>query len=99
MSFSRERISSIRPLHDRILIQKIDQEEKTAGGIFIPDAAKEKPQIGKVIATGPGKINQQGVRQEMSVKAGDTVYFSKFSGSEIFDDYLLIREEEALAIV
>lgn len=90
---------SMKPLHDRILVKKIEENEgKTAGGIFIPEVAKEKPQIGKVVATGPGKI-YNGAVQHLSVKVGDVIYFSKFAGTELNNEYLLIREDEALAII
>lgn len=100
MALSNEKIKFIRPLHDRILIQKImDSESKTGGGIFIPEVAKEKPQIGVVIAIGKGKPLSSGEYQKMSVAVGDTIFFSKFAGTELSEEYLLIREDEALAIV
>ncbi len=100
MALNNEKIKSIRPLQDRILIEKIvENEAMTAGGIFIPEVAKEKPQIGKVIATGTGKILNTGVVQPMTVKVGDVIFFSKFAGTELSAEYLLIREDEALAIV
>lgn len=90
---------SMKPLHDRILVKKIEENEgKTAGGIFIPEVAKEKPQIGRVVATGPGKVYNGSV-QPLSVKVGDVIYFSKFAGTELNNEYLLIREDEALAII
>ena len=100
MALSNEKIKSIRPLQDRILIEKIiDNDSITPGGIFIPEVAKEKPQIGKVIAVGNGKILNNGVVQSMSVKIGDIIFFSKFAGTELSSEYLLIREDEALAVI
>jgi chaperonin GroES len=100
MALSSEKIKSMRPLQDRILIEKIIEDElTTAGGIFIPEVAKEKPQIGRVIAVGNGKILNNGVLQPMSVKIGDIIFFSKFAGTELSSEYLLIREDEALGIV
>lgn len=100
MALSNEKIKSIRPLQDRILIEKIIENElTTTGGIFIPEVAKEKPQIGKVIAIGAGKVLNNGVVQSLTVKVGDIIFFSKFAGTELSSEYLLIREDEALAIV
>lgn len=93
---------NLRPLNDRILIERLEAEQKTAGGILIPDNAKEKPVEGKVIAVGNGKILENGNRQNMSVKAGDRVIFGKWSGSEVKIDgkeYLLVKEDEILAVV
>jgi chaperonin GroES len=92
----------VRPLHDRILVLRLDAETKTAGGIIIPDSAKEKPQEAKVIAVGAGKVGDDGKRQPMSVKAGDRVLFGKYSGSEVKidgEEHLIIREEDVLAIL
>ena len=92
----------VRPLHDRILVQRIDEEEKTAGGIIIPDSAKEKPQVGKVLAVGNGKISEDGKVTPLDVKKGDKVLFSKYSGSEVpvdGDEALIIREDDVLAIL
>jgi chaperonin GroES len=92
----------VRPLHDRILVLRLDAETKTAGGIIIPDTAKEKPQEAKVVAVGAGKIGDDGKRQPMSVKAGDRILFGKYSGSDVKidgDDHLIIREEDVLAIL
>ena len=92
----------VRPLHDRILVLRLDAETKTSGGIIIPDTAKEKPQEAKVVAVGAGKIGDDGKRQPMSVKAGDRVLFGKYSGSEVKidgDEHLIIREEDVLAIL
>jgi chaperonin GroES len=91
-----------KPLRDRVLVKFSTEEEKTAGGLFIPDTAKEKPQRGTIIAVGTGKITDDGKRQTMDVKVGDTVLFDKYSGSKIKiddEDYLIIREEDVLGIV
>jgi chaperonin GroES len=92
---------NIRPLHDRVLVKRIEQEEQVRGGIIIPDTAKEKPQEAEVIAVGPGKLNDEGKRSPMDVKAGDRVLMGKYSGSEIkLDgvDYVILREDEILAV-
>ena len=91
-----------RPLHDRVLVQRIDGEAKTAGGIIIPDSAQEKPQQGKVIATGPGKVGDDGKRRALDVKAGDRILFGKYSGSEVVidsEEHLIMREEDILAVL
>jgi chaperonin GroES len=93
---------SIRPLQDRILIKRVREEEKTKGGIIIPDTAKEKPVEGKVIATGKGAIQKDGSVRKLEVKQGDIVLFAKYSGSEVKidgEDHLIIREEDVLAVV
>jgi chaperonin GroES len=93
---------SIRPLQDRIIIKRVREEEKTKGGIIIPDTAKEKPIEGKVIAVGKGAIQKDGSVRKLEVKVGDTVLFAKYSGSDIKidgEDHLIIREEDVLAIV
>lgn len=92
----------VRPLYDRILIKRLDTEEKTKGGIIIPDTAKEKPQEGKVIALGKGKLLDDGSTKPLDVKVGDKVLFSKYGGTDINidgEDYLILREEEILAII
>jgi chaperonin GroES len=92
----------VRPLYDRVLIKRLDTEEKTKGGIIIPDTAKEKPQEGRVIAVGKGKLLDDGSTRALDVKVGDKVLFGKYSGSDISidgEDYLILREEEILAIV
>ncbi len=92
----------IRPLQDRILVQRIEEEEKTKGGIIIPDSAKEKPQEGKVVAVGNGKINEDGTVTPLDVKRGDKILFSKYSGSEVNldgDEHLIMREDDVLAIL
>ncbi len=96
---------NVRPLHDRILVKRLEEDEETVkGGIIIPDTAKEKPQEGEVIAVGPGKMNDKGTRIALDVKVGDHVYFGKYSGSELpikidDEDYLILREEEVLAVL
>src|SRR6187401_1320911 len=90
-----------RPLHDRIIVQRIDEGEQKIGGIIIPDSAKEKPQQGKVISAGDGKVKDDGKRIPLDVKAGDTILFGKYSGQEIkIDgvDYLIMKEDDVLAI-
>jgi chaperonin GroES len=94
--------TKLRPLHDRILIKRIEEEEVRRGGIIIPDTAKEKPQEGKVIAVGTGKVGEDGKRIPLDVKAGDRILFGKYSGSEVkIDDeeYLILREEDVLGIL
>ena len=92
----------IRPLHDRILVERMEEGEVKKGGIIIPDTAKEKPQEGKVIATGNGKVGDDGKKIPLDVKAGDKILFGKYSGSEVKLDekeYLIMREEDVLAIL
>ena len=92
----------IRPLHDRILVKRLESEEKTKGGIIIPDAAKEKPIEGKVIAAGNGKVLEDGKVRPLDVKAGDTILFSKYAGTEIKIDgveHLIMREEDILGVI
>ena len=92
----------VRPLHDRIIVQRIEEEEQRVGGIIIPDTAKEKPQQGKVIEVGKGKIEKDGKVTPLDVKAGDTVLFGKYAGQEIKvqgGEYLIIREEEVLGVI
>src|SRR5215218_490426 len=91
----------VRPLHDRILVQRLEEGEQQIGGIIIPDSAKEKPQRGTVVASGAGKLNDEGKRVAMDVKTGDTILFGKYSGQDIkFDgvDYLIMKEDDVLAI-
>lgn len=93
---------NIRPLHDRVLAKRVEEEEQVRGGIIIPDTAKEKPQEAEIIAVGPGKIQDDGSRAPMDVKEGDRVLIGKYSGSEIkIDDvdYVILREDEVLAVV
>jgi chaperonin GroES len=92
----------VRPLHDRIIVQRLDEGEQKIGGIIIPDTAKEKPQQGKVIAAGQGKVKDDGKRQPLDVKDGDTILFGKYSGQEIKidgEEYLIMREDEVLAVL
>jgi chaperonin GroES len=93
---------SVRPLHDRIIVQRIEEGEQKIGGIIIPDSAKEKPQQGKVIAVGNGKVKDDGTRVALDVKAGDTILFGKYSGQEIKvdgEEYLIMREDEVLGVL
>jgi chaperonin GroES len=92
----------IRPLQDRILVKRVEEEEKTSGGIIIPDTAKEKPQQGIVVAAGPGKADDNGKIRPLDVKKGDKVLFGKYSGSEVNvdgEEHLIIREEDILGIL
>ena len=92
----------VRPLHDRIIVQRLDEGEQKIGGIIIPDSAKEKPQQGKVIAAGNGKAKDDGKRVPLDVKAGDVILFGKYSGQEIKldgEEYLIMREEEILGVL
>ncbi len=92
----------IRPLHDRILVERLEEGEVKKGGIIIPDTAKEKPQEGKVIAAGNGKVSEDGKKIPLDVKAGDRILFGKYSGSEVKiedKEYLILREEDVLAIL
>jgi chaperonin GroES len=92
----------IRPLYDRILVKRVDEEEKTAGGLYIPDTAKEKPQQGVVVAVGNGKIQEDGSLRKLDVKAGDKILFSKYSGNDIKIDgveHLILREDDVLGII
>jgi chaperonin GroES len=93
---------NVRPLHDRIIVQRLEEGEQKIGGIIIPDTAKEKPQQGKVIAAGNGKAKDDGKRIPLDVKSGDTILFGKYSGQEIKidgDEFLIMREDEVLAVV
>ena len=93
---------NVRPLHDRIIVQRLEEGEQKIGGIIIPDSAKEKPQQGRVIAAGAGKTKDDGKRQPLDVKAGDTILFGKYSGQEIKldgEEYLIMREDEVLAVI
>ncbi len=92
----------IRPLHDRVVLKAIEQETKTAGGIIIPDTAKEKPMEGKVVAVGPGTRDENGKRHPLEVKAGDRVLFGKWTGSEVKiggEDLLIVRESDLMGII
>jgi len=93
--------TTIRPLHDRVIIKRLDEEEQIRGGIIIPDTAKEKPQQGEVIAAGEGKFREDGTRQALDVRPGDRVLLGKYSGSEVkIDDeeYIIMREDEILGV-
>ena len=97
-----EQSMNVRPLHDRIIVQRLEEGEQKIGGIIIPDSAKEKPQQGKVIAAGNGKTKDDGQRVPLDVKAGDTILFGKYSGQEIKldgEEYLIMREDEVLAVI
>ena len=92
----------IRPLHDRILVKRLEEQEVRKGGIIIPDSAKEKPQEGKVIAVGNGKVTDDGKKIPLDVKAGDRILFGKYSGSEVKvedEEYLILKEEDVLGII
>jgi chaperonin GroES len=94
--------TKLRPLHDRILVKRLEEEEVRRGGIIIPDTAKEKPQEGKVIAVGTGKVGEDGKKIPLDVKAGDRILFGKYSGSEVKindEEYLILREEDVLGIL
>jgi chaperonin GroES len=93
---------NIRPLHDRVVVKRIETQEQVRGGIIIPDTAKEKPQEAEVIAVGPGKLNDEGNRSPMDVKTGDRILMGKYSGSEIKigeQDLVILREDEILAVI
>ncbi len=93
---------ALKPLGDRIVVKQLDSEEKTKGGIVLPDAAKEKPQEAKVVAVGPGRLLDDGKVKALEVKSGDRVLYGKYSGTEVSvhgEDYLILREEDVLAIV
>lgn len=92
----------LRPLHDRIIVKRLEGEEKTAGGLFIPDTAKEKPQKGEVIAVGNGKKNDEGKSSPLDVKVGDSILFGKYAGTEVKldgDEFLMMREDDVLAVI
>ena len=94
--------SKIRPLQDRLIVERIDSQEKTSSGIYIPDTAKEKPQQGKVLAVGKGKVREDGTVQPLDLKPGDTILFGKYSGTEIKIDeneYLIMREDDVLGVL
>ncbi|MCC6715884.1 MAG: co-chaperone GroES [Gammaproteobacteria bacterium] len=92
----------LRPLHDRVIVKRMEEEKKSTGGIIIPDSATEKPIRGKVMAVGPGKINDKGELSKMSVKKGDAVLFGKYSGTEVKvegDDLVVMREDDIMAVI
>jgi chaperonin GroES len=102
LSHKRKKAMKFRPLHDRVVVQRVDAEEKTKGGIIIPDTAKEKPQEGKIVAVGPGGRDEAGKLTPLDVKAGDRVLFGKWSGTEIKldgEDYLIMKESDIMGIV
>lgn len=92
----------VRPLYDRILVKRVEEEQKTAGGLFIPDTAKEKPQQGVIVAVGKGKLQDDGSLRKLEVKAGDKILFAKYSGSDIKMDgveHLILREDDILGVI
>ena len=92
----------IRPLQDRVMVKRLEEETKTAGGIIIPDTAKEKPQKGEIVAAGPGKKNEDGKVQRLDIKAGDKVLFSKYAGTEIKvegEELLIMREDDIMGVI
>ena len=93
---------AVRPLHDRVLVRRVPEETKTAGGIFIPDTAKEKPQRGEIVATGKGRVTEDGKITPLDVKVGDRILFGKWSGTELKldgEEYLMMKEEDILGIM
>ncbi len=93
---------NLQPLSDRVIVQPLEEEERTAGGILLPDTAKERPQQGKVVAVGPGRVNDEGKRLEMTVKVGDKVVYAKYAGTEVVvdgEEYLIMSESDILAVV
>ncbi|MHC5033897.1 MAG: co-chaperone GroES [Planctomycetota bacterium] len=95
-------MAKIKPLDDRVVVKLMEQEDKTPGGIFLPETAKERPQQGKIVAVGPGKLLDSGERADMNVKKGDVVLFAKYSGSEVEvdgEELMIMRESELLAVV
>ena len=95
-------MATIKPLQDRVLVKRLEAEEKTASGLYIPDSAKEKPQEGEVVAVGPGKVLEGGNKVELTVKPGDKILFSKYAGTDIKldgEEYLIMREDDILGIV
>jgi len=92
----------VRPLHDRLIVRRLEEEEKTKGGIIIPDTAKEKPIEGKVIAAGEGRINKDGKKMPMEVKKGDRILFAKYAGTDVKmdgEEYLMMKEDDVLAVI
>jgi len=93
---------NVKPMEDRVILKSMEAQEKTAGGIYIPDNAKEKPQKGEIVAVGPGKTNDKGQRNEMTLKVGDKVLYGKYAGTEVTidgEEYLIVRESDVLAVV
>ena len=102
MATATKRKTILRPLHDRVLIRRLEEQDEKHGSIIIPDTAKEKPQEGKVIAVGTGRVTEEGKTLPLAVKAGDRILFGKYSGSEVNiggDEYLIMKEEDILGIV
>lgn len=102
MAKAADKALSLKPLDDRVVVQALEAEEKTTGGILLPDTAKQKPQQGKVVAAGPGKLSEKGERLALAVKVGDTVLFGKYSGSDVEvngTEYKILRESDILAKV
>jgi chaperonin GroES len=98
----KEETMKVRPLYDRILVKRIEEEQKTAGGLFIPDSAKEKPQQGVIVSVGQGKVQEDGSLRKLELKAGDKILFAKYSGSEIKMDgveHLILREDDVLGVI
>ena len=96
------KVMKIRPLHDRILVKRLDEDEKTKGGIIIPDSAKEKPQEARVVAAGPGRVDDDGKLRPLDVKKGDRILLSKYSGTEVTldgEEHLILREEDVLGVI
>jgi chaperonin GroES len=101
-TMSKKTNSKIRPLQDRLIVERIEGEEKTAGGLYIPDSAKEKPQQGRVLAVGKGKVREDGKVQPLDLKEGDKILFGKYAGTEIKiegEDYLIMREDDVLGVL
>jgi len=99
---TKKKKTTIRPLEDRVLVKPIEQEDQTASGIYLPESAKEKPTHGKVVAVGPGKLNDDGNRTELEVSKGDKIIYGKYAGTEVDvdgDDHVILRESEILAVL
>lgn len=92
-------VEKIRPLYDRLFVERIEAEEKTEGGLYIPEGAKEKGQTGKVLAVGQGRLDNAGKTMPMSVKVGDTIYFGKYAGTDLDDKHLILKEDDILGVV
>ena len=92
-------VEKIRPLYDRLFVERIEAEEKTEGGLYIPEGAKEKGQTGKVLAIGAGRLDNNGKNVPMTVKVGDTIYFGKYSGTDLDDKHLILKEDDILGVV
>ena len=92
-------VEKIRPLYDRLFVQRIESDEKTKGGLYIPEGAKEKGQTGKVLATGDGRLDTQGKVTPLAVKIGDIIYFGKYAGTDVDDKHLILKEDDILGIV